>query len=222
VNRGRRGSATHLAHEPSSEAGSGTGGETGSETGSTEQRKSYSDTLVLRVGRIYGDYCAMGEAVTISALARRAGVSRATVRAILRAVFGWTPAHSQSAHAVGRQRGHLVQAVAGHPGLARGRSTLAAQGWPNLRHGRHALAATGYASLRRGRAIQAAVGWPRLHDQHRKQAKEGYPQLEKGRRNLAVRGWPNWTKVRAVLVEQDYLPLVEARLLPPRQSGQSG
>jgi DNA-binding transcriptional ArsR family regulator len=175
--------------------------------------KPYSDELVIRVARIYGELHAMGDAITISAIARRAGVSRASVRAILRQEFGWTQAHSQAAHQAGTQRGQLLQAVAGHPGLARGRRTLGAQGWPNLQKGHRTLAATGHGGLGRGRATQAAKGWPALQEERRKWAEAGYPQLERGRRNLAVRSWPNWQKAHAVLAAQEYLPLLEGRLL---------
>ena len=117
----------------------------------------------------------MEETITISAIARRAGVSRASVRAVLRDVFNWTPAHSQLAYQEGKKRGHLLQTVAGHPGLARGRSTLAAQGWPNLHRGHQTLAEKGYAGLDRGRATQASAGWPGLREERRKREVAGPP-----------------------------------------------
>jgi DNA-binding CsgD family transcriptional regulator len=169
--------------------------------------------LALRVASIYGELMLKEEVITISSIARRAGVSRASVRAILRDVFHWTPAHSQVAYQEGRRRGQVLQMVAGHPGLAQGRKTLAAQGWPNLRKGHQTLAATGYNGLCRGRATQAAQGWPVLHDERRKRTEVGHPQLEKGRQNLAVRNWPNWIKAHAVLAAQEYLPVLEGQLL---------
>jgi DNA-binding transcriptional ArsR family regulator len=185
--------------------------------GTSERHKPYGDTLATHVALIYQELQEMGETITISAIARRAGASRASVRAVLRDVFDWTPAHSQLAYQEGKKRGHLLQTVAGHPGLARGRSTLAAQGWPNLHRGQQTLAATGYAGLDRGRTTQASKGWPGLREERRKREVAGHPQLEKGRQNLAMRSWPNWQKAHTVLAAQGYLPLLEGRLLTPRQ-----
>lgn len=125
------------------------------QTSTTGQRKPYSESLAWRVASIYGELLALEEVVTVSEIARRAGVSRTSVRAVLTQEFGWTAEHSAAAHRAGRQRGQLVQAVAGHPELARGRRTLAARGWPNLKKGHQTLATTGYAGLGRGRATQA-------------------------------------------------------------------
>ena len=184
------------------------------------RHKPYSDALALRVASVYGDLCALEDVVTISAIARRAGVSRASVRAVLRDTFDWTPVRSQAASQEGKRRGLTVQRVAGHPGLARGRKTLAAQGWPNLRQGHRTLSATGYAGLGRGRATQASDGWPVLQQEQRKRAASGHPQLDRGRANLALRSWPNWTRAHAVLASQEYLPLLEGRLLTQRRSPQ--
>jgi hypothetical protein len=185
--------------------------------GTSERHKPYGDTLATRVALIYQELQATGETITISAIARRVGASRASVRAVLRDVFDWTSEHSQLAYQEGKKRGHLLQTVAGHPGLARGRSTLAAQGWPNLHRGHQTLAATGYVGLDRGRATQAAEGWPGLREERRKREVAGHPQLEKGRQNLAIRSWPNWQKAHTVLAAQGYLPLLEGRLLTPHQ-----
>lgn len=171
----------------------------------------YSEPLALHVAQIYGEFCAHGEVITISAIARRAGASRVSVRAILRDAFGWTAAQSQAASQEGVRRGHVLLTVAGHPGLARGRKTLEAQGWPNLKRGLETLAATGHPGLRRGRATQAAKGWPTLRDEQRKRAAAGYPELVRGRHNLALRGWPNARRAHAVLAAQDYLPVHEGR-----------
>ena len=185
------------------------------------RRKSYSDALALRVASTYGELCALEDVVTISAIARRAGVSRASVRAVLRDTFDWTPMRSQAACQEGKRRGHTLQRVAGHPGLARGRKTLAAQGWPNLQQGHRTLSATGYAGLGRGRATQASDGWPVLQQEQRKRAAAGHPQLDRGRANLALRNWPNWARAHAVLAAQEYLPLLEGRLLTQRRVGRT-
>jgi hypothetical protein len=38
-------------------------------------------------------------------------------------------------------------------------------------------------------------------------------KLERRRNNLALRSWPNWTRAHTVLAAQDYLPLLEGRLM---------
>ena len=176
-------------------------------------RKRYSDATAERVMRTYRDLECIDDVVTISAIARRTGVSRSTVRAVLRQECGWTPAQSRRAHRAGVRRGKLLQAVAGHPGLAKGRETLQLQGWPNLQRGHQALQASEYSGLRQGRMTQACSGWPGIMAAHGKLASTGYRHLAQGRANLAARGWPNWKKAHTVLESQDYLPLLDAQRL---------
>ena len=163
--------------------------------------------------RTYWDLECMDDVVTISAVARRTGFSRSTVRAVLRQECAWTPAQSRRAHRAGVRRGKLLQAIAGHPGLAKGRKTLQLQGWPNLQRGHLALQANEYAGLRQGRMTQACSGWPGITAAHGKLASTGYRHLAQGRANLAARGWPNWQKAHTVLKSQDYLPLLDAQRL---------
>ena len=125
-------------------------------------RKRYSNATAERVMRTYRDLERIDDVVTISAIARRTGVSRSTVRAVLRQECAWTPAQSRRAHRAGVRRGKLLQAVAGHPGLAKGRETLQLQGWPNLQRGHQALQASEYSALKQGRLTQACSGWPGL------------------------------------------------------------
>ena len=69
--------------------------------------------------------------------------------------------------------------------------------------------------------------WPRARDpgvqrlaalqqEQQKRAAAGYPQLDRGRANLALRNWPNCAKAHAVLAAQEYLPVLEGRLLTRR------
>ena len=153
------------------------------------------------------------DVVTISALARRTGLSRPTVRAVLQQECGWTILQSRRAHHAGIRRGKLVQAVGGHPGLAQGRASLRVQGWPNLRQAQRAAQASAYPALQRGRGTQATQGWPSLRAVHQSLSTRGYSHLAQGRANLAVRGWPNWQRAQDVLKAQDYLPLLEAQRL---------
>lgn len=177
----------------------------------TDQRKGYSESTARRVIDVYRALQQLEDVVTISTVAKRSRVSRSTARAVLRQECGWTPAQSRKAHRAGTRRGHLVQAVGGHQGLARGRQTMEMQGWPNLHDAHSTLAAMGYPALQRGRATQAAQGWPRLVAAQARQADAGYTQLSKGRANLAARGWPNWEKAHALLQAQDFIPLLEAQ-----------
>jgi DNA-binding transcriptional ArsR family regulator len=151
------------------------------------------------------------DVVTISAIARRTGVSRSTVRAVLRQECACTPAQSRRAHRAGVRRGKLLQAVAEHPGLATGREKLQIQGWPNLQRAQQTSRASGYPALQRGRVTQCASGWQNLNAGHATLATTGYSHLTQGRTNLSVRDWPNWKKARTVLAAQDYLPLLEAQ-----------
>ena len=176
-------------------------------------RKRYSGATAKRVVRAYDELLSIEDVITISAIARRTGVSRSTVRAVLRQECGWTPALSRRAHRAGVRRGKLLQAVAGHPGLAKGRETLQLQGWPNLQRGHQALQASEYAALKQGRVTQASSGWPALTAAHGKLASTGYRHLVQGRANLAARGWPNWKKAQTILESQDYLPLLDAQRL---------
>lgn len=169
-------------------------------------------TASLVVGALH-DLERIEDVVTISALARRTGLSRPTVRAVLQQECGWTILQSRRAHHAGVLRGKLVQAVAGHPGLAQGRATLQIQGWPNLQRAQHAARTSAYPALQRGRKTQAAHGWPSLRAVHESLATKGYPHLAQGRANLAARGWPNWQRAQDVLKAQDYLPLLEAQRL---------
>jgi hypothetical protein len=153
------------------------------------------------------------DVITISALARRMGLSRPTVRAVLQQECGWTATQSRRAHRAGVRRGRLLQAVAGHPGLVQGRATLQMMGWPNLQRALHAAQANAYPALQRGRATQAVRGWPGLRVVHQTLSTMGYPHLAQGRANLAARGWPNWQRAQDALKAQDYLPLVEAQRL---------
>jgi DNA-binding transcriptional ArsR family regulator len=173
-------------------------------------RKRFSDATADRVMRTYRDLEHIDDVVTISAIARRAGVSRSTVRAVLRQECAWTLAQSGQAHRAGVRRGKLLQAVAGHPGLAKGREILQLQGCPNLQRGQQALQASEYSALKQGRRTQASSGWPGLMAAHSKLASTGYRHLAQGRANLAARGWPNWKKAHTVLESQDYLPLLDA------------
>jgi DNA-binding transcriptional ArsR family regulator len=174
-------------------------------------RKRYSNATAERVIRTFRDLECIDDVVTISAIARRTGVSRSTVRAVLRQECAWTPAQSRRAHRAGVRRGKLLQAVAGHPGLARGRETLQLQGWPNLQRGQQVLQASEYAVLKQGRLTQASSGWPGLLAAHGKLAATGYTHLAQGRANLAARDWPNWKRAQTALKEQDYLPLLDAQ-----------
>lgn len=180
------------------------------ETSGTPPRR-YSDATAQRVVSAYRDLERIEDVVTISAIARRTGISRPTVRAVLQQECGWTPAQSCKAHRAGVRRGKLLQAVTGHPGLARGRATLEVNGWPNLERAQRTLEATGYGALDRGRATQASRGWPGLIAGLTTQASTGYSHLAKGRANLAVRGWPNWKKAHALLAAQDYFPVLDAQ-----------
>src|SRR5215469_16950523 len=58
-------------------------------------RKRYSNATAERVLRTYRDLERIDDVVTISAIARRTGVSRSTVRAVLRQECAWTPAQSR-------------------------------------------------------------------------------------------------------------------------------
>jgi DNA-binding transcriptional ArsR family regulator len=176
-------------------------------------RKRYSNATAEHVISTYRDLERIDDVVTISAISRRSGVSRSTVRAVLRQECGWTLAQSRCAHRAGVRRGKLLQAVAGHPGLAKGRETLQLQGWPNLQRGQQALLASDYSALKQGRVTQASCGWPGLMAAHGKLAATGYLHLTHGRANLAARGWPNWKKAQTVLESQDYLPLLDAQRL---------
>jgi DNA-binding transcriptional ArsR family regulator len=160
------------------------------------------------------------DVVTISAIARRTGVSRPTVRTVLQQECGWTATHSRRAHHAGIHRGKLAQAVAGHPELAHGRATLQIQGWPNLQRAHKAAQASAYPALQRGRETQAAQHWPSLKAAHAALASTGYPHLAQGRANLAARGWPNWQRAQDVLKAQDYLPLLDAQRLRRNQSNE--
>ena len=176
-------------------------------------RKRYSGTTAQRVVRAYDELRSIEDVITISAIARRTGVSRSTVRAVVRQERGWTPAQSRRAHRAGIRRGKLLQSVAGHPGLAKGRETLQLKGWPNLQRGHQALQASEYSALKQGRVTQASCGWPALTAAHGKLASTGYCHLVQGRANLAARGWPNWKKAQTILESQDYLPLLDAQRL---------
>lgn len=175
--------------------------------------KRYSPATAARILDAMRDLERIEDVITISALARRTGVSRPTVRAILRQEAGWTPTQSHRAHHAGVRRGKLLQAVAGHPGLAQGRATLESQGWPNLQQARQASQTHGYPALQQGRETQAARGWPSLVVGQRSLAAAEYSHLAQGRANLAARGWPNWQLAQDALKAQDYLPLVEAQRL---------
>jgi hypothetical protein len=187
-------------------------GATGATT-TTSARKRYSATTAARVVGTLHDLERIDDVVTISAIARRTGMSRPTVRAVLQQECGWTATQSRRAHHAGVRRGTLLQAVAGHPGLAQGRATLQIQGWPNLQRAHQAARAGAYPALQRGRKTQAASGWPGLRAVHHSLATRGYPHLARGRANLAARGWPNWQRAQDVLKAQDYLPLVDAQRL---------
>lgn len=184
-----------------------------SRTTSDAPHKGYSEATAARVVRAYHELTCIEDVVTISAVARRTGVSRSTVRAILRQKCGWSKAQSRRAHRAGVRRGKLLQKVAGHPGLATGRETLQIQGWPNLQRAQQTLKASEYPGLQRGRVTQSASGWPTLIAGHATLATTGYSHLAQGRANLSVRGWPNWKKAQTVLAAQDYLPLLEAQRL---------
>jgi DNA-binding transcriptional ArsR family regulator len=176
-------------------------------------RKRYSaSTAALVVGALQ-DLERIDDVVTITALARRTGLSRPTVRAVLQQECGWTVTQSRHAHRAGVRRGRLLQAVAGHPGLAHGRATLRILGWPNLQRAQRAAQADAYPALQRGRATQASRGWPSLRAAQQALSITGYPHLAQGRANLGVRGWPNWQRAQDVLKAQDYLPLLEAQRL---------
>jgi hypothetical protein len=184
-----------------------------SSTCATCAQKRYSaTTAALIIGALH-DLERIDDVVTISAVARRTGVSRPTVRAVLQQECGWTATHSRRAHHAGIHRGKLVQAVAGHPELAYGRVTLQIQGWPNLQRAHHAARASTYPALQRGRETQAAHDWPSLKTVHATLASTGYPHLAQGRANLAARGWPNWQRAQDVLKAQNYLPLLDGQLL---------
>jgi DNA-binding transcriptional ArsR family regulator len=176
-------------------------------------RTRYSATTAALVAGALQELERIDDVVTISALARRTGLSRPTVRAVLEQEWGWTATHSRRAHRAGIGRGRLLQAVAGHPGLAQGRATLQIQGWPNLQRAQQTARVDAYPALQRGRATQAARGWPGLQAVHQTCSTMGYPHLARGRANLAVRGWPNWQRAQDALKAQDYLPLVEAQRL---------
>lgn len=169
-------------------------------------------TAALVVGALH-DLERIEDVVTISALARRTGLSRPTVRAVLQQECGWTIMQSCRAHHAGVRRGKLVQAVAGHPGLAHGRATLQIQGWPNLQRAQQTARTSAYLALQRGRETQAAHGWPSLRAVHESLSTKGYPHLAQGRANLAARGWPNWQRAQDVLKAQEYLPLLDAQRL---------
>jgi hypothetical protein len=180
---------------------------------SRSARKRYSATTAALVVGAVQDLERIDDVVTISAIARRTGVSRPTVRAVLQQEWGWTATQSRRAHRAGVRRGRLLQAVAGHPGLAQGRATLQILGWPNLQRSQRAAQANAYPALQRGRETQAARGWPGLRAVHQTLSTMGYPHLAHGRANLAARGWPNWQRAQDVLKAQDYLPLLEAQRL---------
>jgi len=186
---------------------------TPSATPPTSARKRYSATTAALVVDALQDLERIDDVVTISALARRTGLSRPTVRAVLQQECGWTATQSRRAHRAGVRRGWLLQAVAGHSGLAQGRATLQILGWPNLLRAQRAAQANAYPALQRGRETQAARGWPGLRAVHQTLSTMGYPHLAQGRANLAVRGWPNWQRAQDALKAQDYLPLVEAQRL---------
>lgn len=181
-------------------------------------RKRYSATTAALVVGALQDLECIDDVVTISALARRTGLSRSTVRAVLQQECGWTATQSRRAHRAGVRRGRLLQAVAGHPGLAHGRVTLQILGWPNLQRALRDAQADAYPALQRGRETQAARGWPSLRAVHQTLSTMGYPHLAQGRANLAARGWPNWQRAQDVLKAQDYLPLVEAQRLRTHES----
>jgi hypothetical protein len=182
-------------------------------TSAKAARKRYSATTAALVVGALQELERIEDVVTISALARRTGVSRPTVRAVLQQECGWTATQSRRAHHAGVRRGRLLQAVAGHPGLAHGRATLQMLGWPNLQRAQRTAQANAYPALQRGRATQAVRGWPGLRAVHQMQSTRGYPHLAQGRANLAARGWPNWQRAQDALKAQDYLPLVEAQRL---------
>ncbi len=178
-------------------------GETPGATTTTSTRKRYSaTTAALVVGALHA-LERIEDVVTISAIARRTGLSRPTVRAVLQQECGWTATQSRRAHHAGIRRGKLLQAVEGHPGLAQGRATLQIQGWPNLRRAQQVARAGAYPALQRGRETQAVCGWPGLRAVHQSLATRGYPHLAQGRANLAARGWPNWQRAQDVLKAQD-------------------
>ncbi len=172
----------------------------------------YSETTARRIIEAYRALQQLEDVVTISAVARRSRVSRSTARIVLRQECGWTPAQSRKAHRAGTRRGQLVQTISGHQGLAKGRETMEIQGWPNLQQAHRSFEAQGYPALQRGRTTQAAQGWPRLVMAQASRAVTGFSHLAQGRTNLEERGWPNWKKARAVLKEQEYVPLLEAQL----------
>lgn len=200
---------THSASEATD-----TRGEThGAATPKSAHKRYRAATAALVVGALH-DLERIEDVVTISAIARRTGVSRPTVRAVLRQECGWTATDSHRAHRAGVRRGTLLQAVSGHPGLAQGRATLRIQRWPNLQRAQQAAQASAYPALQRGRETQAARGWPGLRAFHRFRSTTEYPHLAQGRANLAARGWPNWQRAQDVLKAQDYLPLLDALRLP--------
>ena len=184
--------------------------------------RGYSDATARRVIEVYRVLQQLEDVVTISAVAKRSRVSRSTARAVLRQECGWTKAESRKAHRAGTRRGHLVQAIAGHQGLARGRQTMEVQGWPNLREAHNDFAATGYPALQRGRATQAAQGWPRLVAAQASQADSGYRHLSKGRANLAARGWPNWEKAHARPQGARVCPFAGSATATKRDGGHCG
>jgi len=175
--------------------------------------KGYSATTAALVVGALQDLERIDDVVTISAIARRTGLSRPTVRAVLQQECAWTATQSRRAHRAGVRRGRLLQAVAGHPGLAHGRATLQILGWPNLQRAQRTAQTDAYPALQRGRETQAARGWPGLRAVHQTFSTMGYPHLAQGRANLAARGWPNWQRAQDALKAQDYLPLVEAQRL---------
>ena len=180
-------------------------------TAATSAHTRYSATTAALVVAALHDLERIDDVVTISAIARRIGLSRPTVRAVLQQECGWTIVQSRRAHYAGVRRGKLVQAVEGYPGLTHGRASLRAQGWPNLQRAQRAAQAGAYPALQRGRETQATHGWPSLKAAHESLSTKGYPHLAQGRANLAARGWPNWQRAQDVLKAQDYLPLLEAR-----------
>lgn len=207
--------ATETGEMPVTVAAAAAATVTGEAQGTTTQsaHTRYSATTAALVVGALHDLERIEDVVTISALARRTGLSRPTVRAVLQQECGWTILQSCRAHHAGVRRGNLVQAVAGHPGLAQGRATLQIQGWPNLQRAQQAARTSAYPALQRGRETQAAHGWPSLRAVHESLATKGYPHLAQGRANLAARGWPNWQRAQDVLKAQDYLPLLEAQRL---------
>jgi hypothetical protein len=99
--------------------------------------KRYSNATAERVICTYRDLERIDDVVTISAIARRAGVRRSTVRAVLRQECGWP----------GLMAAHGKLASTGYLHLTQGRENLAARGWPNWKKAQTVLESQDYLPL---------------------------------------------------------------------------